>query len=253
MTEKVNMMKALAESTDFDHLQPDSSSLVIKEIIQSILRDKVEGFRSSFPFSFKFLFTDETGTISFSLDNSSQSSSKAMQSQAGVGLNLNSEKAGTNAISLAMERKDEIYVFGNEPFLQQRWVGWSGFAIPLFQLNKEVMGYFALFAKLESIDLNTYPFIKMMASLLESEINTRLNKWGEANFPEYLAKQLERFNLTPREQQIAALWMMDYEHKKIGQLMGISENTVRVMTTRLNSKLKVHSKASLILRVLGAI
>ena len=46
---------------------------------------------------------------------------------------------------------------------------------------------------------------------------------------------------------------MDYDYKQIGRAIGISENTVRVITNRLNAKMNVNSKASLILRVLGAI
>ena len=68
-----------------------------------------------------------------------------------------------------------------------------------------------------------------------------------------MGHQLEQFDLTPRERQVAALWMMDYDYKQIGRAIGISENTVRVITNRLNAKMNVNSKASLILRVLGAI
>jgi DNA-binding CsgD family transcriptional regulator len=154
---------------------------------------------------------------------------------------------------MAVEREEEVYIFGNEPFLQPEWRGWSGFVIPFYYHNKEIFGYFSLFSELESIDIQTYPFIKMMALLIETEINTGINKWGGIHFQDYLTRKLEGYKLTPRERQIAVLWMMDYDHKRIGLEMGISENTVRVMTTRLNSKFKVHSKASLILRVLGVI
>jgi len=70
---------------------------------------------------------------------------------------------------------------------------------------------------------------------------------------ELLEERLKLFKLTDREKEISMYWLLDYDYRQIGKVLGISENTVRVYVTKINTKLKVNSKASLILRVLGAI
>ncbi len=60
-----------------------------------------------------------------------------------------------------------------------------------------------------------------------------------------------KFNLTEREMQIALYWIKDFSYQEIGRLLGISPNTVRSHLSRINIKLQVNSKASLILKIIG--
>ena len=129
--------------------------------------------------------------------------------------------------------------------------GWACLALPLRDADGGILGYFALFVAPHALGPHTHPYVRTLALMLESEINAGRPSW--ADFTDYMGEQLEQFDLTPRERQVAALWMMDYDYKQIGRAIGISENTVRVIVSRLNAKLDVNSKASLILRVLGAI
>ncbi|MEW9700933.1 helix-turn-helix transcriptional regulator [Paenibacillus sp. SI8] len=56
--------------------------------------------------------------------------------------------------------------------------------------------------------------------------------------------------LTPREVEITSYWVMDFDTKKIAEELMISEHTVRTYIKKINYKLGVNSKASLILSIL---
>ncbi|MBB6635912.1 helix-turn-helix transcriptional regulator [Cohnella thailandensis] len=70
----------------------------------------------------------------------------------------------------------------------------------------------------------------------------------ETNFE----KLAEKHRLTQREKEILSYWMRDYDYKHIGILLGISRHTVKVHISRINLKLQVNSKASLILKLISA-
>jgi len=235
----------------FENRRSTYSAAETTRQILHILRDKEGVFQSMLPPPFVLIMTDEVGTVLYAMDKGGIVSESQNEPYA-VGTELASPRCGINAVSLAKARQKDVYVQGDEPWLQS-WVGWAGFAVPLRTGNNEIIGFLTLFSNSRLLRIEMYPFVKIIASMLEHEINLRTTRWGSSDFSEYLANQLERFELTPRERQVAALWMMDYDYKQIGRAIGISENTVRVITYRLNSKLHVNSKASLILRVLGAI
>ncbi|NHN29584.1 helix-turn-helix transcriptional regulator [Paenibacillus sp. S3N08] len=61
----------------------------------------------------------------------------------------------------------------------------------------------------------------------------------------------ENYHLTAREKEILFYWVKDFDHRQIALLLGISRNTVKVHIAKINLKLQVNSKASLILKVLN--
>ncbi|MFC5531221.1 response regulator transcription factor [Cohnella yongneupensis] len=67
-----------------------------------------------------------------------------------------------------------------------------------------------------------------------------------------LRQASEEYHLTGREREIMSYWMKDFNYREIALKLGISQNTVKVHISRINLKLNVNSKASLILRIIGA-
>ncbi len=61
---------------------------------------------------------------------------------------------------------------------------------------------------------------------------------------------IKPFNLTKRETEIMQYWIKDYSCPEIGMQLGISPNTVKSHLSRINMKLHVNSKASLILKMM---
>jgi DNA-binding CsgD family transcriptional regulator len=220
-----------------------SQQNVSRSELQHVFKEKESIFSHSLPEPFALYITDKAGNIISSLH-----SKNGLQA---TGEDLAAARTTVEIVLFAIAGRSDVYLQGDEPGLKN-WAGWSGFACEITDRQKEVIGYFALYCKSEMLDARMFPFIRSIVSLLEDEMNVRTARKGTP-FAEHLTEQLLRFHLTPRERQVAALWMMDYDYKEIGRTMGISENTVRVMTNRLNGKLQVKSKASMILRVLGAI
>lgn len=68
---------------------------------------------------------------------------------------------------------------------------------------------------------------------------------------EALEVNSEVLKLTKREREVLRFWMNDYDYRQIGTALNISPNTVKAHISRINTKLQVNSKASLILKVMG--
>jgi DNA-binding CsgD family transcriptional regulator len=67
-----------------------------------------------------------------------------------------------------------------------------------------------------------------------------------------IKETIGNYHLTSREQEILFYWMKDFDYRQIALLLGISRNTVKVHVSKINLKLQVNSKASLILKILLA-
>lgn len=219
------------------------------ERIQRIFKEKEQIFRRSLPSPFVLIVTDQSGAVLFSMGQPDCRQSY-LSRIAREGVNLVKDPHRIRPLEMAVERKNDVFLTGEEPWLGEE-MGWACLALALNNPASEVFGFFALFTPPQHLSLKAYPYVKSISMIMESEINSNRPTW--VDFTDYMGHQLEQFDLTPRERQVAALWMMDYDYKQIGRAIGISENTVRVITNRLNAKMNVNSKASLILRVLGAI
>lgn len=75
---------------------------------------------------------------------------------------------------------------------------------------------------------------------------------NQVKLEDMLLQASEEYHLTEREKEIIGYWMKDFNYRDIALLLGISQNTVKVHISRINLKLNVNSKASLILRLIGA-
>lgn len=75
---------------------------------------------------------------------------------------------------------------------------------------------------------------------------------NQVKLEDKLLQASEEYHLTEREREIIGYWMKDFNYREIALLLGISQNTVKVHISRINLKMNVNSKASLILRLIGA-
>ena len=219
------------------------------ERIRKIFAEKEQVFRRALPAPFVLLAIEESGEVVYALSHP-ECRRTHLGRIAEAGKNVLKNPGAILPVRMAADLRNDVFLTGHEPWLGDD-AGWACLALPLRDADGGILGYFALFVAPHALGPHTHPYVRTLALMLESEINAGRPSW--ADFTDYMGEQLEQFDLTPRERQVAALWMMDYDYKQIGRAIGISENTVRVIVSRLNAKLDVNSKASLILRVLGAI
>jgi DNA-binding CsgD family transcriptional regulator len=67
---------------------------------------------------------------------------------------------------------------------------------------------------------------------------------------ERIKETTENYHLTSREKEVLFYWIKDFDYRQIALLLGISRNTVKVHISKINLKLQVNSKASVILKII---
>lgn len=158
---------------------------------------------------------------------------------------------GVNAFSVAMTLARPIFLQRGERSVRAL-ADWNAFVFPLRGPRRKTDGYFAFLFPDLAAGPGVGPFLHAIAMKMEQQYEARCRQARAAGTPA-LEERLNRFGLTARESQVASYWVLDYDYKQISKAIGISENTVRVIVGRINGKLKVNSKASMILRLFDAI
>ncbi|WP_155987979.1 LuxR C-terminal-related transcriptional regulator [Gorillibacterium massiliense] len=213
---------------------------------QQVLHESIDDF------SYLLILTDEKGIVlAISGDTETVSRSDYML-QLGPGSSMSFSSMGTNPVACAMELGRNVYLQRSDFYLNS-FNSWSGLCQAVRNSTKEVVGYIVLM----SMNEVPYLFLRALAHSIIGNVehdyhihSERIKSWF---IEEMFEDRLKNFSLTPREQEIAMYWMLDYDQKQIAKVLKISENTVRVFVGRINLKMHVNSKASLILKVLGAI
>jgi transcriptional regulator of acetoin/glycerol metabolism len=167
----------------------------------------------------------------------------------GSGSSMSLSSVGINGVSAAVALGRTAFVSGKEHYLELLR-DWSSIATPVHDPVGRTVAYVSMTASSSISVLLMSPFTEWIAAQMEEA----LKKAKEARPPiadGQLWEKLLDYELSTREREIALLWIRDYDYKQIGKRLSISENTVRAYISRINSKMKVKSKASLILKVFG--
>lgn len=207
---------------------------------------------NSFYFPNLLMVTDSNGVILYMNGDEQSILNAARMNNIGIGSALSLTSAGTNAVSAAIELQRPVWINGEDHYLDTMQ-DWVTMCVPIRNSENHPVGYLAFSAFQHVSAPLVYPCIESIAMSMEYELRKTELQSKSWFVEEILEERLKLFKLTYREKEIAMYWLLDYDYRQIGKVLGISENTVRVYVTKINSKLKVNSKASLILRVLGAI
>jgi DNA-binding CsgD family transcriptional regulator len=141
--------------------------------------------------------------------------------------------AGMNAISVAIELKDWVFLSGAEHDLQL-FKQWNCFCSPVRQ-HGEIIGYIDM-----SFSVRDDHFL--MASLFT---NTLQGMEAELETSDQRALVCERFQiyrLSPREKEVGYMWLNNYSALRIASELGITEGTVRNVIKKIYRKTEVCDK-----------
>lgn len=226
--------------------------LVKCQTIMDIIRKEELLNNHAFYFPYLLMVTDTNGVIIYITGDEASVTNAEQMNNIGVGSSLSFSSAGTNAVSAAIELQRAVVICGEQHFLKTMR-DWITLSIPIRNSENNVAVYLT-FSSFHSIPGPIiYPCLESIGNRLEYQLK-KTETQGKVWFvEEILEERLSHLPLTPREKEVAMYWLLDYDYKQISKVVGISENTIRVYVTRINNKLRVNSKASLILRVLGAI
>lgn len=207
---------------------------------------------NAFYFPYLLMLTDANGVIMHTAGDEASVSNAERINNIGVGSSLSFSSAGTNAVSAAIELHRATYISGVQHYLDT-FSDWTSISVPIRNSEHQIASFLAFSTYYKVPAPLIYPCIESISAKIEYELKKTEMQNKSWFVEEILEERLRSFPLTGREKEVAMYWLLDYDYKQIGKVVGISENTVRVYITRINSKLRVNSKASLILRVLGAI
>lgn len=195
------------------------------------------------------MLADHHGVIMF-IDGDEYSLDEADERlNIGVGTSLAIGSAGTNALSASIALQRPTYLRGSYHYLQI-FQEWSSICIPIYSYDDEPLAYLLFAGGLEVPYMFLIPFLETMATYIQTEV--RKSDLSEIIWlmEENIERNLRHYNLSKREKEIAKYWVMDLDYREVASIIGISEHTVRVYVAKINSKIGVKSKASLILKVL---
>ncbi|CAN7585706.1 LuxR C-terminal-related transcriptional regulator [Paenibacillus sp. LjRoot153] len=226
--------------------------LAKNQVLMDVILRQAHLKTNTFYFPNLLMVTDNHGVI-LTINGDERSILQAANlNNIGIGSSLSLSSAGTNAVSAAIDLQRPVWISGEDHYLDTMH-NWVTMCVPIQTADNQIMGYLVLTAFQYISAPFMYPCIKSIALLLEYELRKTELQSKTWFVEEMLEERLKAFKLTLREKEVATYWLLDYDYKQIGKVLGISENTVRVYVTKINRKLKVNSKASLILSVLGAI
>jgi DNA-binding CsgD family transcriptional regulator len=224
--------------------------LAKNQMIMDVIRKQGLLNINTFYFPNLLMVTDGNGVI-LHMNGDEQSVLNAERmNNIGIGSSLSIASAGTNAVAVAIELQRPVWINGKNHYLNTM-KDWVTMCVPIRNSDNQCAAFLA-FSTFRRVSAPlVYPGIESIAMSMEHELR-KMEMQNKSWFvEEILEERLKLFKLTFREREIATYW--DYDYRQIGKVLGISENTVRVFVTKINNKLQVNSKASLILRVLGAI
>lgn len=202
-----------------------------------------------FQFPHLMLTTNERGYITF-VSGDDDTLEKAAKDYVELGLSLSLQDRGMNPFSASMEFRRSLFTDREESW-PQALKNWDVFCLPIHtkeHMHASVGFMFPSKWPKEKIIPNLKAICKDIVQVVcagDQPLNP-LDNIG-------LLERLKQFDLTPRELEVAKYWILDYDYMQIGHLIGISRHTVRVLVSRINDKLNVNSKASMILKLLGLI
>lgn len=221
------------------------------QVIVQLLQKQVSISLHAFYFPYLLMLMDADGVVLSLYGDSKVMKSAESVHNIGVGASFSYSSIGANAFTSAMELQRPVFLQGKQHYLEILH-NWSSICIPIQTSLEESVGYlhFVTFDPSLSGANLIYPSIETMAKRIEYEYRKAKLQDKNLHIEDILEEKLRLFPLTPREKEITMYWLMDYNYKQIGKVLGISEHTVRAYVNRVNNKFHVNSKASLIWRVM---
>lgn len=222
------------------------------QVLMDVIQKQSHLRSNTFYFPNLLMVTDSNGVILYMSGDEQSILNATNLNNIGIGSALSLSSAGTNAVSAAIDLQRPVWISGEDHYLSTMQ-DWVTMCIPINNSENHGIGFLAFSAFQHVSPLFIYPCIESIAHSMEYEIRKTELQSKSWFVEEILEERLKAFKLTLREKEVAMYWILDYDYKQIGKVLGISENTVRVYVSKINRRFKVNSKASLILSVLGAI
>ncbi|MEK3884388.1 LuxR C-terminal-related transcriptional regulator [Paenibacillus sp. PL2-23] len=253
---ELSMLNAAAEvnsftkslTTDYTELRTLTELLLQNTDIIKLFIKYINLWLKDSTFPYLLLLTDPRGVLlAVEGDTDNLYLSETLGLKAGV--NLGKKNIGSHSISGAIEYKRSVYLPKQDNYLDIL-KQWNEISCIIKGVAGEIKGYITLMTT-STLTVNFLHFVAKQISVTITH-DLKLQSLSEIPLEERINETLLEYNLTNRERQITKYWILDYDYKRISEILSISENTVRVFISKINQKINVKSKASMVLKVLLA-
>ncbi|WP_161806045.1 MULTISPECIES: LuxR C-terminal-related transcriptional regulator [Bacillales] len=180
-----------------------------------------------------FLFTDEDGVV---LHITTSARLKKLLNNMNIkrGTLLTMECAGMNAISVAMEVQDHVLICGREHTLNL-FSQWTGICSPI-RLSNRIVGYLDLAISVNDDISFAVPLLRQLVRHIEEGITASERTCSDQS------EKFDEFGISPREKEIASMWLQNKSVLCIAGSLGITEGTVRNVIKKIYRKTGVNDK-----------
>lgn len=222
------------------------------QVLTETCNEYVEVFEKSFAFPYLVVVTTPEAVV-LERFGDVRSVQRAELDGIVLGHSLALNSKGINPFSTAMVLKRPLFIEKYDKWIHSLQY-WNSFVFPFNGPKNDCAGLVGFLFSEMPFGPGVGPFLQAIVMKMEltfaEKAKKSARKWQTY---ESMEESLLRFGLTERERQIATYWALDYDYKQISKAIGISEHTVRSIIYRINNKLNVNSKASMILRLFDAI
>lgn len=180
-----------------------------------------------------FIITSVSGVVLAIAGPQEITESLNQQYNVGKGSLFSIKNAGLNAISIAIELENWVFLSGAEHDFQL-FKEWNCFCSPIRQ-NGNTMGYLDMSFSVRDDHL-------LMASLFTTTLRGIEAELGACDQRNSICERFQSYQLSPRETEIGYMWLNNYSALRIASELGIAEGTVRNVIKKVYRKTEVCDK-----------
>ncbi len=207
--------------------QQDITNLLADtEMLISIFESCITNIKQSLTGQFLFLLTDSNGVL-IAIDYSDEIEVLVNSVDLQIGMSFAEESCGTNAISMAIEMKDHVYLKPEQhycEFLKK----WYCYATPLF-LDNKVIGYLDVSTINETMKKELVAITELLPYRMMHDHKNMMNK------------QKEYILLSKQQLQVLTLVAKGHTARAISNKLNITISAVKFHKTNVFRKLGVQS------------
>ncbi|AGB41870.1 transcriptional activator of acetoin/glycerol metabolism [Halobacteroides halobius DSM 5150] len=235
--------KGLSKNMNEPKIRLISKELQIRlnenKVLISIFKDNIKKIKNFINGEYLFLLVDSKGILLS--EYTGKKGQQLDKSSIKMGVSFSEESSGTNAISVAMDSKEEVYLTPEQhycDFLQQ----WYCFALPLY-FNKEIIGY---------LDVSTISF-KLKQELMGIALLLRDNIIKDLKVHKKLvSSQQKNFKRKVADKQIKIVKFLaqGLTEQEVAQELSCSKSTIKYHKKKLFAYLDVGCTREAIIKAL---
>jgi len=205
-----------------------------REVVQSLVSNSISPFL--------YLLTDRNGIL-FDCFGTQETMDKLDEINMRAGTSLSLTDAGINAISLSMLTGERIYLKGEEHDLRL-FHDWACLCSPII-VDEEMVGYIDFSFYVEESPCHAMMILARLVEVLQRQHHSQEESTSS------LDDAMASYRFSPRELEVARMWLDNRSALYIAATLGIAEGTARNFVKKVYRKMSVQNKGEFIKKLIN--